>query len=61
MRIPALSTGKMLGASILVHGGLVAHLQHEVSHAFVGFTELFGSMCINPVLQLCSWVEVSQD
>jgi len=44
-----------------VRGGLLAHLQHEMAHVFVGFTELFVSMCINPGLQLCSWVEVSQE
>lgn len=38
----------------LVRGGLLAHLQREMAHVFVGFTELFDSMCINPLLQLCS-------
>lgn len=42
------------GQLCLVHGGLLAHLQHEMAHVFVGFTELFDSMCINPLLQLCS-------
>lgn len=61
MDIPAVSTGKVLRASVLVHGGLVARLQQNMPHVFMGFTELFGSMRVNPVLQLCSWVEVSQD
>lgn len=32
-----------------------------MAHIFVGFTELFDSMSINPLLQLHSWVEISKE
>lgn len=52
MDVPALGTGKMMGQVCLVHGGLLAHLQHEMAHVFVDFTELCDSVCVSPLVQL---------